>query len=121
MEKTLIFYKNEFNNWYADIPEYIEAGGNLGDLQMVCGADSLLDIMSGGENRIKIKFSTKPFDNSETISLIEERKDIGGGDYLLSSYDGVEFSLQLWLCEVTRYVMKEIPKNIYFKRIGNEK
>lgn len=116
MTKSLLFYKDEEGNWYADIPEYIEVGGNVSDLQMVCGADTLLDIMSQGEGRIRVKFSTEPFEGADHINLLEERVDIGGGDYLLESYNGIEFSLQLWLCGVLVYVMNEIPKIIYFKK-----
>lgn len=34
-------------DWYIDLPEYIAQGGTMGDLQMVDGADKMLDRMAG--------------------------------------------------------------------------
>ncbi len=33
--------------WHVDLPEYIEQGGSVGDLQMVEGADAMLDFIAG--------------------------------------------------------------------------
>ena len=30
-------------DWYIDLPEFLEQGGSIGDLQMVDGADKMLD------------------------------------------------------------------------------
>ena len=45
----------ESSGWYIDLPEYIEQGGNKGDLAMVEGADTMLDIMSGGNPVITLE------------------------------------------------------------------
>jgi hypothetical protein len=39
----------EGRDWYIDLPEYLETGGNKGDLQMVEDADQMLDFISGGK------------------------------------------------------------------------
>ena len=40
MKKTIRFY-NEDNKWYADLPDYINAGGTKEECEMVLGADTL--------------------------------------------------------------------------------
>lgn len=40
-------FVREDNSWYIDLPEYIEQGGSKGDLEMVSGADTMLDIIAG--------------------------------------------------------------------------
>lgn len=45
MMKEYKFIK-EGRDWFIDLPEYIEGGGSKGDLQMVEGADKMLDMMA---------------------------------------------------------------------------
>ena len=45
--KTYKFVK-ESRDWYIELPEFLENGGSKGDLQMVEGTDTLLDIISEG-------------------------------------------------------------------------
>lgn len=40
MERAIRYYKNAKGEWYADIPEW---AGDLENLQMVEGADTLLE------------------------------------------------------------------------------
>jgi hypothetical protein len=49
--QTYRFIK-EGTEWYIDLPEYIENGGSKGDLQMVEGADTMLDIISAGGDEV---------------------------------------------------------------------
>ena len=44
--QTHRFYKEEHGGWYIDLPAYLEQGGAKGDLAMVAGADTMLDIMA---------------------------------------------------------------------------
>jgi hypothetical protein len=41
-------------DWYIDLPEFIEQGGSAGDLQMVDGADKMLNLMAENETAVKI-------------------------------------------------------------------
>ena len=34
---------------------------------------------------------------------------------ILERYADVEFDLTMWLCDVTKYVFGDFPKQIYFK------
>jgi hypothetical protein len=49
--ETYKFIK-EGREWYIDLPEYLASGGSKGDLQMVEGADTMLDIISEGATEV---------------------------------------------------------------------
>ena len=54
--KTYRFIKLE-DYWFIDLPEYIEQGGNPGDLQMVDGADTMLDVMAENGDSVSLTIS----------------------------------------------------------------
>lgn len=115
---NISFNKELDNNgkWYAVVPEWT---GDKADLQMVCGADTLLDMinMSLGEpNTINLdiyvddEFSIDIFEGS--FKLIKEGGDEGGGWYIGRYKDQVV--PELWLCDVTKFVVGFIPKLLNF-------
>ena len=55
---TYSFYK-ENQKWYIDFPAYVEHGGAKADLQMVAGADKMLDKLSNGK-KVTLNFSDAP-------------------------------------------------------------
>jgi hypothetical protein len=101
--------------WYIDLPEW---PGSKAELAMVMGADIMLDMMAGGESEVLISFSNENFENAEVLTKLRDNLDIGGAHYLLSSYMGIEFSLELWLCDVTKFIFGTMPEKIYIKRIA---
>ena len=116
MSKQHRFIKEQ-SEWYIDLPEYLEAGGDKGDLQMVSGADTMLDIIAGDKNEVTIEIDTTPFDESDELKLTELCDPIlGGGYYHLASFEGKEINQDMWLCEVTRFVFNDIPERIYIKK-----
>ena len=110
MLRQFKFYKDE-GTWYVDLPEW---EGSRADLAMVSGADTMLDIISQGENDIKVLLSTEDFDGSNKLELLRDAPEIGEGSwYLMKTYKGIEYNLELWLCDVTIFVFGGFPKNIY--------
>ena len=109
--RTFKFYKENTGRWYVDLPEW---EGEREELEMVSGADTFLEILSQGEETVNVTLSTVPFDGSNVLELQREDEHIGGGWYLLSNYVGIPYELEIWLCEVTRFVFGKLPKNIYF-------
>ena len=110
-------FKKEGRDWYIDLPEYIENGGSKGDLQMVEGADTMLDVISEGANEVSLTLDRAPFSGSDKLTLTERCDPyIGGGYYLLQSFEGKEFNKTMWLCAVTEYVFGDLPEQIYIKR-----
>jgi hypothetical protein len=114
--KKYRFYKNEVE-WYADLPEYLEQGGSTGDLQMVEGADKMLDLMSEGETEVTVTIATENFDGADELILNEKCDPIkGGGYYLMPRFEGKQINLTMWLCQVTEFVFGEIPSLLFIKR-----
>ena len=112
------FYR-EHGGWYIDLPEYLAQGGSKGDLAMVVGADTMLDIVAGEETSVTIQMDTKPFEGADELVLTELcSPSMGGGYYFMKEFEGKEVAQRMWLCEVTEFVFSNIPERIYVKRVG---
>lgn len=110
------FYKDELG-WFVDLPEW---GGTKGELQMVAGADIFCDILAQGENELYVTLTTTPFDSCEVLQFTKlgrvEGFEFGEGAwYLLNEYQGISYCIEMWLCDVTKYVFGDFPDRIYFK------
>ena len=57
--------------WYIDLPEYLEQGGSIGDLQMVDGADKMLDLMAENESTVTLFISKEQFEGADGLSAPE--------------------------------------------------
>ena len=111
------FYKTG-SSWYIDLPAYIDQGGSIDDLQMVDGADTMLDILAEGCDEVSLSISSETFADANLVELIEKCDPfIGGGNYVLRNYNGQTINQQMWLCQVTEFVFGDIPERIYVKKI----
>lgn len=114
--KAYKFIKNG-RDWYIDLPEFIEKGGSIGDLQMIDGADKMLDMMAGNENSVTLYVAKEHFEGADILTLTEKCDPyIGGGYYLMKQYEGREINRTMWLCQVTEFVFGDIPPQIFVKR-----
>jgi hypothetical protein len=105
------FYKEENGRWYVDLPEWT---GDKSDLEMVEGADVLLDILLGEEYthpRISVRFETEPFEGSHTLTYHED--PVIEGYYENDAWHGPSM---IWLCSVTEFVFSYYPNKIYYSR-----
>lgn len=109
---TIKFTKEDFTNrWYAILHEW---KGSRDDLEMVCGADTMLDIMSEGNDYVYCTMDTEHFENSDVLELVRPGEEsIGGSYYILKHYRGIEINLEIWLCNTTLFVFGEFPNKIY--------
>ena len=105
------------SDWYIDLPEYIEKGGTIGDLQMVDGADKMLDMMATGADTVLLSVSEKPFEAADEL-ILTERCDpfIGGAYYMMKRYNGEEINRSLWLCQVTAFIFGDLPEKIFVRK-----
>lgn len=104
-------------DWYIDLPEFIQQGGSVGDLQMVDGADKMLDMMAENESSVIVFVSKEQFDGADVLTLTEKCDPyIGGGYYLMKRYEGKEINRTMWLCQVTEFIFGDIPLYIFVKR-----
>ena len=114
--KNYKFYKNDIG-WFVELPEW---EGEEWELQMVSGADTFLNILSQGKNEVYITLSTEYFNSANILQFIElgrlEGPEMGSGAwYFLNEYHGISYSLEMWLCDVTKFVFGDFPKKIYFR------
>jgi len=111
MKDTFRFYKTADGNWYIDLPEW---GGSIDDLQMVDGADTMLDMVSGHTNECYLEMSDEPFEGADRIKLVEDlTTSVGGGNYIMETYNSEQINHAMWLCQVTVEVFYTLPMAIY--------
>ena len=106
MKKKISFYKYN-NEWFADVP-FIPKANNM----MVAGADTFLEDISDGKDRVTLTIITNPSgDEIERCAyyLKRTKHDFCGGTY--DVYDGSTRNLviTLWLCNVTHFVCGHHP------------
>ncbi|MBS1566889.1 MAG: hypothetical protein JST39_21085 [Bacteroidetes bacterium] len=100
------------------MPEYIAQGGKKEALQMVEGADTMLDIISMGADNVTISMSTGFFEGADRLELVEIcDPGIGGGYYMLPSFEDRPVSQRMWLCGVTNFVFGYLPEEIFIRRL----
>jgi len=109
--KKLKFYKKE-SRWYIDYPEW---DGPVEDLEMVAGADRLLDCL--GDSEVTISVSTETLMGIGWDMLAFREMDAGGARYTV--YADVMNGESIWLCHVTKFVFGEFPSVIWF-RVSDE-
>ena len=102
------FYKEETGRWYVDLPEW---PGEKEALEMVMGADVMLDIFAQGENNIKILLSETDKQLPYNLRYIRETPEYGEGALYEIELIGKHF--EVWLCDVTKFVFNKFPLDIY--------
>jgi hypothetical protein len=105
--KYFKFVRENSGRWYIVLPEW---EGDRADLEMVLGADTMLEIYAQGENKVELSISTEHFDGAHELQYI--RPEGGGGWYNYKS-DIQEF--EVWLCFVTKFVFGYFPQRIYLR------
>lgn len=116
----LRFYKEIYENehtekWFVDLPTW---EGPKEALEMVCGADTMLNRMDLGAGEVTLKISAIDFEGADELNMVREATEIGDGAfYLLGEYLGEEINLGMWLCGVTTYVFGYYPEVIFLKVI----
>jgi len=109
--KRLRFYKECDNRWYIDLPEWT---GSKAELEMVAGADSMLEYVAEGEGQVWLILSVDEFENADKLEYIRLATEIeNGAFYKLDKYRGVEVGAEMWLCDVTKFVFGDFPKTIF--------
>lgn len=115
MEKKLTFVKLA-NSWFVHLPDY---PGHYSELEMVLGADVMCDMIDKFDTgHITVTVSDKAFNTMfSTSDYILEfvNSTISNGEQDGANYRMIEFKLDVWLCNVTKYVFGEFPATIYIR------
>lgn len=113
MTRTLKFYKEETGLWFVDLPEWT---GDKEELEMIAGADKMLDVYSQYSNSIPLTVSDLPLEEGDTLIHL----NIPEGSYKVSTLHSKPYDFDIWLCSVTQFVFGEYPDRIYVKRVNTE-
>lgn len=106
MIRTFNFYKEDDGKWYVDLPEWT---GPKEDLEMVLGADVLLDILANGYHDVSVKFGDEPFEGAKILTY-DHNEEIDG----FYNNDAWHGPSTIWLCHVTQFVFGKYPEKIYY-------
>lgn len=108
----LNFYKDEDYRWYVDLPD---TPFSKEELEMVEGADMLLDVIAQGEYFVTATINDK--DDEITpykTALLKIHENEFGATYAVDAICGIEYPhLTVWLCPVTLYLFSSYPNNLY--------
>jgi hypothetical protein len=108
--KNLTFNKED-KKWYIYLPEW---EGDKAELEMVAGADILLDHLSHNKDTVSVIVSEEELDDS--IILNKKYNINGGADYKPVNNDVV---YNVWLCGVTKFVFGGyMPNKLYLKSLS---
>lgn len=114
--KKYKFLKKE-QEWYMDLPAFLEAGGSMENLQMVEGADKMLDTIAGMEITVTLSIAKEKFEMADVLVLKEKCDRMkGGGYYFMAEFEGKIVNLTMWFCGVTEFVLGDIPPKIYLRK-----
>lgn len=112
--RDFTFYQDPDSRWYVELPEW---PGSKADLEMVAGADTMLEYMAEGTGKVKASISEIEIPGFDKLTLQFETPEIGGGYYHLKTHQGIDINLDLWLCDVTKFVFGGyLPKTIYISK-----
>jgi hypothetical protein len=101
------------NRWYIDLPEW---KGPRANLEMVMGADTMLDILSDSNERVNITFSNCAIEGMEAEIKLEHKSN---GYYTANVLNDMYAQIpnEIWLCEVTQFVFNsDYPEVIYVRK-----
>lgn len=108
--------------WFIDLKWF---PFNKAWLEMVAGADELLDKLAGEDKEVTLQIDTYPIPFYD--GKLVKYKNVEGMDLLLSGrfyqgesgFDNGDATYQevIWLCPVTVWVFLKYPEKIYYKKL----
>ena len=72
--KPFRFYKETSNRWYIDLPDWT---GSKDDLEMVAGADAMLEYMAEGKSEVSVIVSETDFKGADVLNFMRMEDEIG--------------------------------------------
>lgn len=116
MEKRLKFIKLA-GRWFIHLPDY---PGYYAELEMVLGADVLCDMIDTHDiGYITVTVSDKPSDSKfstrEYVLDFVNSTEGADGEQDGANYRLREYKLDVWLCNVTKYLFGEFPSTFYIR------
>lgn len=119
-DRFVMKFDNVQGNWFADVPEWLEAGGAVEALEMVLGADELLYALSNNEEEVKLFLTTHRI--TKGIELKKDTEECEGWWYWVNlinepQLEDMEIPERIWLCSVTAFVLNGFPDYIFVRKV----
>ena len=108
------FERFEDGKWYVVFPEY---DGPQEDLEMVDGADKMLDALTEDGMYVSLEVNLEEPSSDDFFTLEQEAHDEDGSFYNVRDCD--EFSGTVWLCNVVHEFFGNHPERIYCSKRNN--
>lgn len=115
MSKRNLKFVKEDDGWYIDLPDW---DGSHDDLQMIAGADKLLDFAAEGRPEVTVRLLRKNTLEPVKIALGRRQYSHGGAIYDVLDMTGAQYKSgqlpvsEIWICSVTRFVLHVFPEVI---------
>lgn len=114
MKTFMLRFVRFTNRWFIDLDVPIS---EIGNLEMVMGADVLLDKISeqvfNGSGDVTLCVSKVPNADGDRIALTKSGVDFEGATYAVSADNIKDAPSTIWLCNVCKDVLGSHPQNIY--------
>lgn len=107
------FVKEPDGRWYADIRHW--PGLFHSNLEMVAGADDLLNALDRGSGYVKMEVALDPADKRDWFKMIKMSQTDMGATYRVLYCD--RYNGKAWLCNVGKFVMGKHPDSIFARQI----
>ena len=106
------FYKIA-GEWFLDDPDYLEAGGDPANLEVVDGMKDLLEFVAKDRSAVKLVAALEPFEEAEEMVLIGSSGGNSGGYYWLQSLKGQVVEQEFWVNELIYHYFNQLPTKMY--------
>lgn len=112
---VLSYYKLG-NNWFLDLPDYLEKpGAYADDLECIGSFHDFLEWLASGREAIRLQISTERFDGAEVLVLTGDTGDQSGGYYYIGTFDQTTVDLELWVNRVIYFFVDKLPEHLFVK------
>jgi hypothetical protein len=106
-------------NWQLQLSNHLYKEETGSYVPMAEGANTMLNLVSGGKNEVSLSMEKEPFENADVLELQQSCEPfLSGGYYLLHEYNGQIIDQPIWLADVPKVVFGSLPEKIYFKKRG---
>jgi hypothetical protein len=112
----LLTYHQFGGKWFLDYPEYLDAGEQEEDLELIGGFRKLLDLVSDDNLNARLLFSFEPFEDSDEAVLTGSSGGRTGGYYYLKRFNSRAVDLELWVNRIIYRCCEELPPRFYLKK-----
>jgi hypothetical protein len=106
--------------WYIYFDVTLGQSLSKQDLELIEGAQKVLNTLSNGEDRLRLHLGLEPFEGAKISELVEHcAAPKGGGIYLYKTLEEHNSCLY-WICDLALFVFGDIPERIYIKRLPSK-